>query len=64
MAHFRLCGAGDWLWLPFEADVMGGKKSPNVPCKNIRIEGILGVFCAPITNGFDHKLVLPPSTSS
>ena len=62
----RLCGAEDCLWLPFgAAAATGKKKNPNMPCKNNQPEAALGVFHAPIANGFDHRVVFtPPPPSS
>lgn len=61
VAHFRLCGGEGCLWLPSEADVTGGRKSPNMPCKNTQTEGTLRAFRAPIANVFDHKVVFTPT---
>lgn len=61
MVCCRLSDVGDCLWLPFGAVTMGEKKNPSMPGKNNQPEGALGIFHAPIANGFDHRVVFTPA---
>lgn len=47
VAHFRLCGGEDCLWLPSEADVTGGKRALMWHAKIPRLRGPWEPFMHP-----------------